>query len=130
MKKSIIAFFLFAIVCVLSSCNKDNPATTSSLQATWKKTYNGYTVGVTFKSDNTFSFGIYTGSSYTETITGNWVSSTGNTVVFSNQSGSMESCPNTAATYNYAISGNNLVLTENTDPCSGRPAKISGTYTK
>jgi hypothetical protein len=61
----ILALIAFAI----SSCRK-TPTTSGSgsLLATWKKPHMSYTLGVTFKSDNTFIFGIYSGSSYTETI--------------------------------------------------------------
>lgn len=129
MKKSNIVFIISLFVVLLSSCKKDDTTSTTSLVGTWKKPYQSYTVGITFKSDNTFSFGIYNGSSYAETIAGSY-SASGNIVTFSNQSGSMEACPNTAATYNYNISGSSVTLAVNNDPCTGRPSKIEGTWTK
>lgn len=132
MKKNLaIAALLLTLIVSISSCKKDdnNSTTSNTLLATWKKPYQSYTVGVTLTSDNKFSFGIYSGSTYVETIKGDWAAAN-NKLTFSNQSGSMESCPNTPCIYNYAITGNTITLTVDTDPCSGRPDKMQGSYTK
>lgn len=134
MKKNLtIATLLLALIVSISSCKKDDsnnsPTNTNALLATWKKPYQSYTVGVTLTSDNKFSFGIYSGSTYVETIKGDWVAAN-NKLTFSNQSGSMESCPNTPCIYNYVITGNTITLEVDTDPCSGRPDKMQGSYTK
>jgi hypothetical protein len=88
-----------------------------------------YTLGLTFKSDNTFSFGIYSGSCYTKTITGYWTS-TSTSIHFTNPSGSMEACPGVESTFHYVISDNNITISDNSDARSGRSAKTDGTWTK
>lgn len=137
MKLKIATLFMMALILMASSCKKsdvdDVKNTDSNLQATWKRPYNTSQVGITFKADNTFSFGIYNGSSYVETITGHYETSGAGgagRVTFSNQSGSMEACPNTTCKYDYTISGNMMVLVVNEDPCAGRSDKIQASWQK
>ena len=129
MKRTTFTIALALTLLGMSSCKKADTTNSGTLIGTWKKPYMSYTVGATFKSDNTFSFGIFSGPVYTETITGNY-SATSTAITFTNQSGTMESCPGVQCTYNYAISGNTCVISDNTDPCTGRNAKMDGTFTQ
>lgn len=129
-----IVLVLMASLCMVSSCKKDDDnntgINTQNLLGTWKKPYQSYTVGVSFKNDGHFSFGVYSGSVYAETITGDYSTNGAGVITFSNQSGSMEACPATTCTYDFTAGATSLVMVVKNDPCTGRSDKIGGAWSK
>ena len=85
MKRATIIIALALMLLGMSSCKKADTTTTSgSLVGTWTKPYMAYTVDVVFMADTTSSFGIFSGSTYAETITGSY-SASSTAITFSNQ---------------------------------------------